>query len=452
MTRFQPTRLGKSHSFLTFFIASLIWTQSASGAAPKAPPAAAVATRKIIGYAVDPTGRPIADALVLITRADDLSLSPPEPSVIAQSKTQLTGRFELSASAADLKTPAVGWPVFAIWVQKSSFAVAHSTVSPEHCERSYLISLESDLPFLFRVETPDGLPCTTAIVTPTETEWVDDWFNRVPKPIQERLKTQTTAIGCCEVRGLNNRRCTVEIETPEFGTQRLFVSGRRPPFATVRLRPTHKVEGRLILPAGANADLTRVGLALKIREDRIRSSSAALGKGLWWYDCLTLQPDADGCYEVAHVPEGVEALEIWPTWDLPFVEDARMRTPVSVSIDSLGTRHKPQRQKRTFSSSFSWASSLPETLLMWACSVLSREAVWGQDMWLRRGVRVTRIVCDAQTKRPLPAVYVRVASVPRNPEFKASLAKARTLVPLLGPPLAVLIASGDLRGPNQWRS
>ena len=46
-------------------------------------------------------------------------------------------------------------------------------------------------------------------------------------------------------------------------------------------------------------------------------------------------------------------------------------------------------------------------------------------------------------KAPLPAVYVRVASVPRNPEFKASLAKARTLVPLLGPPLAVLIASGD---------
>jgi PPIC-type PPIASE domain len=441
MTRFLPTRIGVSPAFLTFFVAGLILTQSASGAAPKAPPAAAVATRKIIGYAVDPTGRPIADALVLFTRADDLSESPPEPAVIAQSQTQSTGRFELSVSAADLKTPAAEWPVFAIWVHKAGFAVAHSTVSPEHCERPYPVAMEGDTPVPFRVETPDGLPCATADVTPRVADFLDH-YNRLPQAIQERLTTHTTANGRCEVSGFNNRKFTVAIETAAFGMQMLFVSGKRTPFATVRLRPTHKVEGRLILPAGLKADLSRVRITLTTRDEWRRSVLAALGTDLRWYDSFTLQPNADGRYEVAHVPEGVEIAELCPTYDLPFVVDARAGF-LGSGMTGGGTTGYPQGWKREIRFGISWDPTLPEILVRLAGSILSSEIVQDEEIWLRRGVRVTRIVRDAETKRPLPGVVVRMTSVPRNPEFKKSVAKVGRLAPIVGLPLTLVIASGD---------
>jgi len=446
MTRFQRTPGRTMPALLPLLVAGvlILLLKSVFAAAPSASPTAAIAgpTRKIVGYAVDPTGRPIADALVLLTRADDFSLSPPQPTVVAQSQTQSSGRFELSVSAADLKTPAVGWPVFAIWVHKAGFAVAHTTVAPEHCERPYAVAMEGDTPVSFRVERPDGSPCATADVTPLVVDLQNqNHYDRLPEPIKERLKTRTTANGRYEVPGFNNRKLTLAIEADDFGMQTLFVSGRQTPFATVRLRPTHRVEGRLILPAGLKADLSRGRITLTMRDERSRSVSAALGKDLRWCDGFTLQPGTDGDYW-GEVPDGVEIAQLCPTYDLPFVVDARAGFLGSGMTGGGTTRH-PQGWQRSVRVGISFDSSLAEVLVQLTNSLLSPENIQNEEIWLRRGVRVTRVVRDAQTMRPLPGVVVRMTKVPQHPEFKTSFAQVGKLSPIVGLPLTVVIAAGD---------
>jgi PPIC-type PPIASE domain len=442
MPRFGPTPIGKTPLLLRLFVAGLLLTQPVFASTPHAASTKTdTSTRKIVGYAVDLTGRPIADALVLLTRADNFSQSTAEPTVITQSQTQSSGRFELSVSAANLKTPAVGWTVFAIWVHKAGFAVAHSTVSPEHCERPYPIAMEGDTPLSFRLETPDGRPCTTAEVTPLVADFMNH-YDPLPKAIKERLTTQTTANGRYEVPGFNNRKFTLSIETAAFGTQTLFVSGPRTPFATLRLRPTHKVLGRLMLPAGLKADLSRATITLTTLDERRHSVSASSGTDLCWYDGFTLEPNADGDYSGDDVPEGFEIAKLCPTYDLPFVVDARAGF-LGSGMTGVGTTHNPQGRKRSIRFGISVDSTLPEFLIRLAASILSPEIVQEQEIRLRRGVRVIRLVRDARTKRPLPGVVVRMTSMPRNPEFKASLAKVGRLAPIVGLPLTVVIASGD---------
>lgn len=464
MTRFLATRIGNKFVLLLVSVAGLLLEQSVSATGPKAPLAvnSGAMVRKVAGCAIDATGRPVNDALVLLTRADDRFESPPKPTVIAETRTQAAGRFELLVAAADFNTPAVGWPVFAIWVHKPGFGVTHSTVSPEHCERQYLIAMEAESVVSIRLETPGGAPCAKATVTPIGAEFFDGWSERLPEPIQNRLRTHTAANGRCELSGFGNRKFAVDFETAEFGTQRLVVSGQGTDVATVRLRPTHPLEGRLILPAGAKADLSHIRITLTVPDDRKASLSAGPAKHLAWADRFTVHPDADGRYNVAHVPEGAETSDVHFPPDLPFAGDTRRgfwsqwnladrRLEWLAAIHFPGKRHSPDGPQRRIGFTFAgigfWFVSndwwLVKNLSELDGTILSAQTVWDDWVWLRKGVRITRIVRDADTKRPLPGVLVRIVVVPRDPEFQASFAKVRPLVRLLGLPLTALIAGGD---------
>lgn len=261
------------------FAAAILLSSTAisSQAASPASKTPSAATRKVIGYALDELGRPVAGAIVCLTR-NLISEDECEDSlVLAQTRSQSEGRFELTALEADVKKALADPPViFEIWIHKPGLALGHRLIFGEPSQEPQIVSMTKESPTTICLHKPDGSLCGDARVAPTYV-WlpVGHWSRLVPKPIQDQMKRPSTADGRVTVAGLTDQLAIVAIETTQFGEQQVVIPPRQASPTAVTLRETRTVDGQLALRNGEKVDLSklRVRNPRSLRRDRPRCES-----------------------------------------------------------------------------------------------------------------------------------------------------------------------------------
>jgi PPIC-type PPIASE domain len=353
-------------------------------AASKAP---VVATRTIAGRALDTHGRPVAGATVWLTRKEESDNDISVPVVFGQTQTRADGRFELAAAVSELERTHGPLGV-EVWIGKSGFDVAHRFYLGEPRQQPLVVRLVAETRFAIRVDKPGGSPCVGATVTPVYF-WVAADRCVLPKEIQNWLRRPVAADGRVEVFGWNHGDADIAIESEEFGVQTASLVAEEGACVPVMLRRTRRVEGRLLLPEGITADVSRLRLILiqssRGGHDAARSNGGpdqpAPSRAVFWRDRYVARPDRDGRFAFSK---------------LPSERSGKMRLRLK-GLGALGLADDADSECDL--------ADIPagETLKI--------------DLPLRKGVWATWITRDAHTKRPVAGV--RVSLLGSN-EFRCS--------------------------------
>jgi hypothetical protein len=381
----RVNKLGARQAAFLLLLAGLLFRcpspcRSEEGTAAKK---TAGATRKILGRVLDAEGKVVVDATVCLVREDDSDVEPYEPTVIAQTHSRADGRFELTPLESELKKPAADSPAsFEIWIAKPGFALAHSVFFGEPSDKPFNICLEQKPPFTIGLRKPNGSPCGNATVTPMFLLLAAGRWLIIPNPIQDRLKVCTAANGRVDLAGINGQIGTVKIETAECGVQTICLSAQDGSPLAVTLRETWILEGRVVLPKGEQADLSKLQLAVNVSspeknsESKIKPSDCNATAPLpgAWYDHFVVRPGRDGRFTISKFPKSqhgelyfhVAGFEV-----LPLTNDRKFPLP-----------------------SFDIPAGKPLKI----------------EIPLRKGVWVTQVIRDSQTKRPLPEIGVVMIS------------------------------------------
>ena len=288
-------------------------TPTSSEAATPASKSSLAATRKVIGYALDELGRPVDGATVCLTR-ELISEDECEDSlVIAQTRSQSQGRFELTALEADVKKALADPPaIFEIWVHKAGLALGHRFIFGEPSQEPQILSMRKESPTTICVHKPDGSLCNDASIAPIYV-WLPlgHWSRLVPKPIQDQLKTRSMTDGRVTVAGLTDQLAIVAIETTQFGRQQVVIPPQQDSPTAVTLRETRTVEGRLVLRNGEKVDLSKLIVRIrevsaerspdaKVTQGREQGAAPPLGTR---YARFIVRPDRDGRFSIAKFPK-----------------------------------------------------------------------------------------------------------------------------------------------------
>jgi hypothetical protein len=387
MSRFQSReRVGVGRFVLPLFAAAiLLWSAPIQGKEPTpASKSPSAATRKVIGYALDAEGRPVAGATVCLTRVPNSEDEFEDSVVIAQTQSQSEGRFKLTALEADVKKAMADPPaVFEIWIHKAGLALAHCYIFGEAYKEPQILSMTKESPTTICLRKPDGAPCRDATVTPI-CLWqpAGRWSPAIPKLIQDELKTRSTADGRVTVAGLTGQLAILAIETTEFGQQKVVIPPQQdPPFA-VTLRESQSVEGRLVLPKAEKVDLSKLAVTISeistetgpdAKMTRRQEQDGALAPGTLCASVL-VRSDRDGHFSIARFPKiehGSMYFHLWGSDEIPITKEP---------------------------------SDSPPSLTLLAGGRVEL------DIPLRKGRWVTWIVRDARTKRPLAGIDAEIVS------------------------------------------
>jgi hypothetical protein len=342
------------------------------------------ATKNISGRAFDAHGNPLAGAMAWLTRRDDTDFESNVPTVIAATQTRADGRFDLAALISELrKRPEDPTTEFEVWIWHSGFAVGHSSFFGQPPEQPLNLFVESDSPLALRLKNPDGSACEGATAAPYVARFTGDCA--IPKPLRDRLKARSAADGLVLVPGFNGRLAGVTIEKAEVGTQMLIFSKTPSTPTEATLPETKTLEGRVLLPQGEKADLSRIKLLILVSSEdkkvstKARKRRASAPSPGTWYQEFAIRPARNGRFSILHVlKHGKGSFRPQIPDDMPFF--------YSLGLDPLmGPFFRPQGKN----------TERPE-------------------IWLWRGILATTVVRDSQTKRPLSGVNVVFAT----PAFK----------------------------------
>jgi hypothetical protein len=338
-------------------------------------------TRRISGRALDANGRPVPDAMVLLTRKDESDFRLSVPTVIAQTQSRVDGRFELTPFVSDLKKCAAETlPEFELWIWKPGLAVDRRTFFGEVPEHPFGVGLVTESQLAIELRKSDGSASGGATVTPSFLFLAEERWAKLPKPLQDRLMTLSTSDGRVEVHGCGGQRMVVRIETTDFGTQTLDLSSQEGLPSRVILRQTRTLEGQIVLPEGAQPDLSSLRMVLDESSRHENAEQAAKTPGLRgpspgvWHDNFLIRPDRHGHFSVAHFPESWQG---------------------TVHFHVLGLEALGFANDRDSSCS---SSDLPAGKVL-KIALPARKGIW-----------LTWVVQDSQTKRPLPGCRVSMVS------------------------------------------
>jgi hypothetical protein len=400
-------------------------THSAEATAAKKP---AATTRKVVGRALDTEGRPVAGAMVCLTRYDDSDDDTSEPIVIAQSWSQADGRFELSAPESEINKVLADPPaVFDIWIRKNGLAMAHSSIFGEPSSQPQILTMESESPVGIRFRNPNGTVCRGATVTPISVRLASGRWFMIPKPIQDGLKSQTAADGLVNVPGVKGHGLTVSVETAEFGVQILVVSGKSSSPVSMTLRKTRPLKGCITLPKGEKADLSKIKVCVagSLKDWDPRRCSQGPFQAIWWMR-YTPPVDRNGQFTIPNLPVNVRGYITAPLPDeMTFEARCRPRFRFGMGCEDSGLGMQaairfgvpaPGLSPITMETTLQIGAYLPT-------SVAFLTAVWTGltetklriEIPLRKAVCVTRTVRDSQTKRPLQGIRIVVRPGSRQP-------------------------------------
>ena len=417
MTRFPQVQFGTMPTFLPLLVAGFVLAPPISLPAAQTPPAKPAPTATILGYAFDPDGKPVADATVCLTKNSDSDDETIEPPVLALATSSANGRFELKATASQIKLdPSDPSAVLEIWIHKPGLAAAHATVVAELVGQPIIVNLHNTTGTPIRVLRSDRSPCKDATVTPTHASLSDgDWF-AIPKPIKDRLKVQTGADGRANLPNFEGRHQVVSIEKPGFGAQMVTIRGQRPCPVPVVLERTHALEGQLLLPKGVTADLSRMKLDLYVWRIEELRTHCPRGKAdaHWWVDQIAsvdrqgrfafpfVLNESRGYLSLQHGTRFIER-HAYSVHCLPGLQRTnlgveavlRVRSPWHVWSDV------------TVETSLRLPIALPWQLAVGqAAWTAVRDAKLHVDIRLEKAVRVSRVFRSSQTNQPVSGVGI----------------------------------------------
>lgn len=356
------------------------------------------ATKKISGRALDSHGSPLAGAMVLLTRQDDSEFELDVPKLIAETQSRGDGRFELAPVASELQKNAEDPTAeFQIWIWKPGFAIGRLSFYGQPPARVTSISLEKESPFALLLKTPKGAPCPDATVTPIIVR--SDYPRVIPQRIQDRLKTKSAADGRVNVGGFNGRLWDLTIEKTQFGAQTLIVPAGASSPLVATLHATKDVDGRIVLPKGAQVDFAKGEVVFEVssyrrpRDKKQPQPSDREPQTRVWRQEFLVPLDGDGRFKISQVlAHGTGHFWIKGFEDVPLVPDS----------------DDPSKER------------------------INRESdpVKKIDLGLHIGIWCSVVVRDSKTKLPLPGVDVAMA--PKSPNYDKPDAESEVVLPARG--------------------
>jgi beta-lactamase regulating signal transducer with metallopeptidase domain len=328
-------------------------------------------TFSLSGRVLDPWGKPVAQANVWVAASNGKEHGFDGFPIVGSGPSSADGRFDLALNKSVLEqVTASDSARYEVWVRKPGLALACHVERDGFPHHPIEIQLRPQDPVSLRLRNPDGSPCAGANVFPTNSQYGDERFVVIPEVIRNELKVQSAADGRVTIVGMG----AGQIEELCFATADFGVQGCRFPSyewpdsetADITLRKTGTLEGRLVRPAGPKPAFTRMKLHVNT------SFSGPEHGSPQWSDVLTVQPDADGKFTLPKIAEGTVRIFV----DVPNDCDCRS--------EGFGLR----------------GNRSPEKLRI----VAGRTSTVEVPTW--KGVRVRRIVRDAQTKKPLSGISV----------------------------------------------
>ena len=193
--------------------------------------------------------------------------------------------------------------------------------------------------------------------------------DRIPKPLWKYLTTHSNAKGIVRVAGVKRSQIiSLNFNKPDSGEQQFnfYVQQQQLP-KEIRLRKTGSVKGRLILPKGIKKDLSKVKL-------RIATLSTTLhGQDFSWYGHAIVYPTKEGRFQIPAIAEGT--VRVFVTEPEGFM--LRAEPPTS---DLIVTSNDTSTLK------------IP----------------------LQKAVRMTRLIRNAKTKKPISGIRVHLQNRHQN--------------------------------------
>lgn len=330
------------------------------------------AKTKVRGRALDSNGRPIAGAMVLLTRQVDADLEFAEPAVIAQTQSRADGQFEFAPLDSDLKNADQDLAPFCeIWIWKSGLAVARSSFFDRLPEQPFVASLDRESGNLsFRLQNLDGSSCASATVTPSVWRANTRFCVAIPKPLQDRLRVHSGPDGRVEIAGFHGELFGVAVEKAGAGVQSLVLAGDESSGVTYKIFETTTLEGQVTLPHGETVDLSRVSVILEASSNGEKRWDGSMPAPGTWIQQFEVPADRNGRFTIPHFfRHGRVGLRVKVPDDIPFDQGIAFDGFASPSFDPKDNKLKIR---------------IP----------------------LQRGIWATRLVRDSQTKRPLAGIDV----------------------------------------------
>ena len=418
MTRFACNGIPARCAGLVLAGSILLLGSPASSGAPAVEKKPSATTRKVVGWAIDADGRPIAGAVVCLTREDKTAERMARPIVLAQSESGRSGRFELCPLDSEIKKVlAEPDAVFELWIQKSGLALSHSTLSGDPSSETHVIALKGESRFTLKLRDGHGSPSANVAVEPSLVLLPFDRWVIVPEPIVERLKTHSTSDGRVALRGFDGRGQTLTIGTPETGVQCLSIGGTQRCPLPVTLQKTRVFKLRLIPPHGQSIDFAHSKISMTaFREEENRSHCSKGGSKAVWHVAST--PSADGSGEFTmpnQLGHGTLGYRLDLQSKTPLVPAGTRLFNVTTECvkTALGTAvvvhcFLPIRRLSGIcvESTFRIETALPLSLGLLKAAWERKGGDLQLAMRMRKGVVVKRIFRDASTKRPLEGIPV----------------------------------------------
>ncbi len=320
------------------------------------------ASRTIRGRLIDERAEPVSDALIWFTVKEQWEHTYEGPPVVAHARSEADGSFSLKPPSEKMdqfvKSPSTQ---FQIWVQKAGFAltryVHRGAMPPEAVE----IGMSPEPSVEFRIRNADGTPCSGAAVTLISARFPKDSYVVIPEAIREHLVTRTDDDGRVQVVGLKHKEIvTLEFAKMDLGRQgySFYARGRRMP-TDLKLRNVGALNGQLVFPKGSKADPSRVKVRI------VTMNTTEHGEDEYWHGESKVQLDRRGRFSIPRIAEGTVRVFIDEPDEFAFRSDP----------PAEGLVVKPDKTARL-------------------------------EIPMRKTVKVTRLLLDRNTKKPIRGVRV----------------------------------------------
>jgi hypothetical protein len=320
-------------------------------------------TVTVSGGLVDDHGRPVVAANIWLSVKESWAFDFEGPSVIAQAVSTVDGHFQLKPRKSIVERFVKSdTTLFQLWVYKPGLALKKFNSHGRLPNQPIKISLPPEPVGKLRLHKPDGAPCSDATVTISMAVPPDGPISTIPEVIRPHLRSHCGPDGLVRIPGVSAERIVMlEFDTKEFGRQCWIASdvGQALP-AELTLRKTATIEGRLVFPNAVHIDPSTV----KLRIATLKKSDDA--NDVWFGQSLPTIA-SDGRFRIPTIGEGLVRILI----DEP---------------DDLGYRAQ----------------------LSAAPSVVQPNQTLKLEIPMQKTVRVTRLIRDVQTKKPIPGVGVHL--------------------------------------------
>lgn len=323
----------------------------------------AVHTITITGRAINEQDQPIAGVQLWLTGHEMHEHSFDGAPVLGKAVTDANGNYEMSfpSTALDqvVQSRTTKYP---LWAWKEGWALTR-VINKDLPTEPVIIPMESAPVVEFQLQNPDGTPAANVAVTPQAID--DDGYYVLPNVIRPLLVAQSNKDGRAPIRGIPHHQFnSLQFARKDLGVQSytFFARDRQMP-TRLTLRRVGELDGRLHNLTGSPIDLSKIHFRLATISDTSPTNEE------YWAGIAMIRPDSDGHFHVPTLVAGAVRVFDLETHGLP--------CEIDLSDES---------------------------------STVTADATTTFDIPLREAVRITQVIRDYETQRPVPGVRILLNS------------------------------------------